>query len=146
MRLPPSVEALQATPYYQVRRHGISEKMWSAIQRACALAPRLEGLVGDLPALDAALMSIPGNGPWTSAHVRREAGGDPDAVPVGDYHLKNYVCYALAGEPRGDDARMLELLAPFAGQRGRVAELIMAVGPAAPKYGPRSPLRDPSVW
>ena len=38
--------------------------------------------------------------------------GDPDAVSVGDYHLPNQVAWALAGEPRGDDARMLELLEP----------------------------------
>ena len=54
------------------------------------------------------------------------AMGDPDAVAVGDYHLKNLVVHALAGEPRGTDERMLELLAPYAGQRGRVIRLLLA--------------------
>src|SRR4029453_406544 len=46
--------------------------------------------------------------------------GDPDAVPVGDFHLPHLVAGALAGEPRGTDERMLEPLAPFAGHRRRV--------------------------
>ena len=41
------------------------------------------------------------------------------------------------GEPRGDDARMLELLEPYRGQRARVVRLIERAGVTAPKYGPR---------
>ena len=41
-------------------------------------------------------------------------------MPVGDYHFPNTVAWALAGEARADDDRMLELLSPYAGQRGRV--------------------------
>ena len=75
--------------------------------------------------------------------------GDADAVSVGDYHLPNLVAWALAGEPRADDARMLELLEPFRGQRGRVIRLVAAGGGGAPRRGPRMPLpahrRDLSV-
>ena len=63
--------------------------------------------------------------------------GDADAVPVGDFHIPNMVCWALAGEARGDDARMLELLEPYRGQRARVVRLIKHAGVTAPKYGPR---------
>ena len=56
-------------------------------------------------------------------------------MPVGDYHLPNTVAWALAGEARADDDRMLELLAPFAGQRGRVVRLLKAGGISAPKFG-----------
>ena len=63
--------------------------------------------------------------------------GDADAVPVGDYHVKNMVAWALAGEPRGTDERMLDLLEPYAGQRGRVVMLLGRDGHAAPKFGPR---------
>jgi 3-methyladenine DNA glycosylase/8-oxoguanine DNA glycosylase len=68
--------------------------------------------------------------------------GDPDAVSVGDYHLPHVVAWALAGEPRGDDERMLELLEPFRGQRGRVIRLLVrgVGGPA--RRAPRAPLRD----
>lgn len=63
------------------------------------------------------LTSLRGVGPWTAAEVRRRALGDPDAVPVGDYHLPKLVGHTLIGEPV-DDAGMLELLEPFTGQRG----------------------------
>jgi 3-methyladenine DNA glycosylase/8-oxoguanine DNA glycosylase len=69
------------------------------------------------------------------------AMGDPDAVPVGDYHLPSMVAWSLAGEPRADDARMLELLEPYRGHRGRVIRLLVAGGSAAPRRGPRMPFR-----
>ena len=67
--------------------------------------------------------------------------GDADAVSVGDYHLPNVVAWALAGEPRGDDARMLELLEPYRGHRGRVMRLLLAGGVGPPRRGPRLQLR-----
>jgi 3-methyladenine DNA glycosylase/8-oxoguanine DNA glycosylase len=71
------------------------------------------------------------------AETARVAFGDPDAVSVGDYHIPNLVAWALAGEPRGDDARMLSLLEPYRGQRGRVQRLLEVSGIRAPRYGPR---------
>jgi hypothetical protein len=47
----------------------------------------------------------------------------------------------LAGEPRGTDDRMLELLAPYEGHRGRVQLLLEASGVTAPRYGPRMEVR-----
>jgi 3-methyladenine DNA glycosylase/8-oxoguanine DNA glycosylase len=89
----------------------------------------------------ARLEAIPGIGPWTSAKVAASALGDADAVPVGDFHLPNTIVYAFTGDARGDDARMLELLAPYAGHRMRVIRLIEHAGIHAPRYGPRRPLR-----
>lgn len=74
----------------------------------------------------------------------QSAMGDPDAVAVGDYHIPNTVSWALANEPRADDARMLELLEPFAGHRGRVTMLLKFGGISAPKYGPRLSLWSPA--
>jgi 3-methyladenine DNA glycosylase/8-oxoguanine DNA glycosylase len=88
------------------------------------------------------MTALPGIGPWTAAEVVRIAFGDPDAVSVGDYHIPNTVAYALAGEPRGTDDRMLELLEPFRGHRGRVCDLLAAGGLTAPRYGPRMPARS----
>jgi len=72
----------------------------------------------------------------------RLALGDPDAVSVGDFNLPRQVCWVLAAERDGDDARMLELLAPYRGQRARVVMLIEHSGlrPArrAPRLAPRS--------
>jgi 3-methyladenine DNA glycosylase/8-oxoguanine DNA glycosylase len=68
--------------------------------------------------------------------------GDADAVPVGDYHLPNTIAWGLANEDRADDARMLELLDEFRPHRARVIRLIQAAGISAPKYGPRSAVRE----
>lgn len=84
----------------------------------------------------ARLEALLGIGPWTAAETARIALGDPDAVTVGDYRLPNLVSWALAGEPRGDDRRMLELLEPYRVQRGRVQRLLEASGISAPRYGP----------
>ena len=83
------------------------------------------------------LQSIQGIGPWTAAEATRVALGDPDAVSVGDAHLPDLVAWALAGEPRADDARMLELLQPYRGQRARVVRLLEAAGIKIPRFGPR---------
>jgi hypothetical protein len=58
--------------------------------------------------------------------------------------LKHWVCHTLAGEPRGTDERMLELLEPWRarGQRGRVCRLVMSAGAAPPRYGPRLTIAD----
>ena len=85
---------------------------------------------------------MPGIGPWTTAEVAVRAWGDPDAVSVGDFHLKNLVAFALAGEPRGSDERMLELLAPYAGRRALVVRILELGGPRPPRYGPRLSPRD----
>jgi hypothetical protein len=79
----------------------------------------------------------PGIGPWTAAEVGIRALGDPDAVSIGDFHLPNLVAWVLAGEPRADDARMLALLAPWAGHRARVIRLLESSGLAAPRFGHR---------
>ena len=90
----------------------------------------------------AALRAFPGIGPWTAAEVGIRALGDPDAVSVGDFHIPSMVAWALAGEPRGTDDRMLELLEPYRGQRGRVTRLLELAGFEAPRRGPRlSPRR-----
>ena len=138
LRLPPAAEALAALPYYGYHPFGIERRRAEAIRRVARAADRLEVIV-ELPpaAAQARLMAIPGVGAWTAAEVAARAFGDPDAVSVGDFHLRHLVCWALAGEPRGTDERMLELLEPYRGQRGRVIRLLEASGIRAPAYGPR---------
>ncbi|MDP9295131.1 MAG: DNA-3-methyladenine glycosylase 2 family protein, partial [Actinomycetota bacterium] len=88
------------------------------------------------------MRAIPGIGPWTEAEVARVAFGDADAVSLGDFHLPNTVAWALAGEPRAGDARMLELLEPYLGQRGRVCLMLELAAPRPPRYGPRMAVRS----
>ncbi len=98
--------------------------------------------LGDAERLQGWLRSLPGIGAWTAAETARLALGDPDAVSVGDFHLPNLVAWVLAGEARADDARMLELLEPYRGHRGRVQCLLEASGLRAPAFGPRTEVRS----
>jgi 3-methyladenine DNA glycosylase/8-oxoguanine DNA glycosylase len=138
----PTPETLARTPSYVFHRFGVERKRADTIRTACSYAHRLEETTAmALPDAYARLRALPGVGAWTAAEVALIALGDPDAVSVGDYHLPHHVAFALAGEPRADDARMLELLAPYAGQRGRVIRMISAGSPAPPRFGPRLPLQ-----
>ncbi len=124
--------------YYDLHVIGVEKKRADALQRVCAHANRLEQVVVHAPEqLRDRLEALAGIGRWTSAEVARVALGDADAVSVGDYHLKHLVAWALAEEPRGTDDRMLELLEPYRGHRGRVCTLLESSGLTAPRYGPR---------
>ena len=149
MRLPPTAEVLAGLPYYAYHPFGVERRRADLIRAVARDAVRLERLAdsasgpsGDPAAAYARLRAIPGIGPWTAAEVGIRAFGDPDAVSVGDFHLPNIVAWALAGEPRGTDERMLELLEPYRGQRGRVLRLLELSGGGPGRRAPRlSPQR-----
>ncbi|MGH9077971.1 MAG: DNA-3-methyladenine glycosylase family protein [Acidimicrobiales bacterium] len=145
--LPPAPDRLAATPSWALHRYGIERKRADTIRRACGHAGRLEEAVS-MSSSDARarLTVLPGLGPWSAAEVARVALGDPDALSVGDYHLPHQVAWALAGQARGSDELMVELLEPWRGQRGRVARLIVAGGVREPRFGPRQPLRSWRAW
>lgn len=140
--LPPAPAALAGRPYWAWHPLGVERKRADSIRAACGRAERLEE-IGGLDRTEAyrRLMALPGVGPWTAAEVAGRALGDPDAVPVGDWHIPDLVAWALAGEPRASDERMLELLEPYRGQRGRVIRLLEAGAPRPPRWGPRRALR-----
>ena len=147
LRLQPAPEVLAALPYYAFHPYGVEQRRAETIRRVARDAARLEALaVPAAPlgtrvevgtAATTALRRYAGLGAWTAAEVTFRALGDPDAVSFGDFHLKNLVSFALAGEPRGTDERMLELLEPFRGHRARVIRLLELSGIVAPRYGPR---------
>ena len=143
LRLTPPPGTLARLPYYAFHPFGVEQRRADLIRRIAARAAWFEGIVDlPLPEAHARLRSVPGIGPWTAAEVAVRALGDPDAVSIGDFHLPNLVAWALAGEPRGTDERMLELLAPFAGRRALAMRLLEVSGLRAPRYGPRlSPRR-----
>ncbi len=138
MRLSPDPALLAALPYYDLHPLGIEQRRADVLRRVCRQAAGLEAAVDlDLPAAYASLQRIRGIGPWSSARAMMVVVGDPDAVPLGDYHIPDSVAWALAKEPRGTDERMLELLEPYAGQRGRVVRMIEAYAGQAPSFGPK---------
>jgi 3-methyladenine DNA glycosylase/8-oxoguanine DNA glycosylase len=138
LRLLPPPEILARLPYEAFHPIGLERRRADLIRSVALRAARFEDIV-DLPLPDAyrRLTALPGLGPWTAAEVALRALGDPDAVSVGDYHIPNMVGFALAGERKATDARMLELLAPYQGQRGRVIRLLEASGIRPPARGPR---------
>ena len=148
LRLPPAAQTLAALPYHAFHPLGVERRRADLIRAIAREAPRLERLALDAGGPDgnpshayAVLQAFPGIGPWTAAEVGIRAFGDPDAVSVGDYHLPSMVTWALAGERRGTDERMLELLEVYRGQRGRVLRLLELAGAGAPRRGPRMATR-----
>jgi 3-methyladenine DNA glycosylase/8-oxoguanine DNA glycosylase len=138
LRLQPAAAVIAGIPYHELHPIGIERRRADLLRRIAGHARRLEEIV-TMPrdAAEARLRAIPGIGPWTAAEVMVRALGDPDAVSVGDFHLPNVVAFALAGEIRGTDARMLELLEPWRGHRARVVRLIELSGLRPPAFGPR---------
>ena len=147
LRLQPEPGILADLPYHAFHPLGLERRRAELVRAVCRDAARLErlgkaaaGPGAEEPARAAAyaaLRAFPGIGPWTAAEVGMRAFGDPDAVSVGDFHIPNMVAWAFAGEPRGSDERMLELLEPYRGQRGRVVRLLELAGVEAPRFGPR---------
>lgn len=118
---PPTILSLTD---HEFHRLGIERSRARVVRVAAKYAERLEALHhADAGAATAWLQKLPGIGPWTAALTTSAAGGDADAVPVGDLHIPRKVTQALSGE-EGDDQRMLELLEPFAGHRQRVVRLV----------------------
>ncbi|HEX3219445.1 MAG TPA: DNA-3-methyladenine glycosylase 2 family protein [Candidatus Limnocylindria bacterium] len=140
LRLPPEPAVLADQPYFAFHRFGLEQRRADVIRRASTLAPRLEGR--EAAEVERLLRAVPGIGPWTVAEVLRVSFGDADAVSVGDYHIPSLVAWALAGERRADDARMLQLLEPYRGQRGRVQRLLEISGLFPERRGPRMAPRD----
>ncbi|MDX1658296.1 MAG: hypothetical protein R3343_05705 [Nitriliruptorales bacterium] len=143
LTLAPHPDRLAGLPVWDFHRAGVEEKRARTIRTAGARYDRLQEIAGmDTVAAYKRLTAMPGIGAWTAARVLRYVNGDTDAVEVGDFHIKHLVCWNLAGEPRGDDIRMMELLEPYRGHRGRVVRLLGVGAPHAPAYGPRQATRD----
>lgn len=141
LMLQPHPRFLAAVPYQDLHPLGVERKRAATLKLACSYARRLEETVEMAPP-DARrrLLALPGIGEWTTALVAGTAWGDADAVEVGDFHVPHLVSWYLAGEPRGTDERMLDLLEPYAGHRARVIRLIEYSGVRAPRFGPRAPI------
>lgn len=128
---PLGIERTRAEAIREVSRHAAKYWRWAELPR---------------PVLRERLLMLRGVGEWTVGSVLGSAMGDPDAVPVGDYHVKHMVAWALSGRPRSTDEHMLELLAPYAGDRGRVVRLLKSTVGGAPRFGPKQRILPMYRW
>ncbi|MER7540832.1 DNA-3-methyladenine glycosylase 2 family protein [Streptomyces sp. NPDC097704] len=138
MYVMPDARAWTRIPSWEWHRANVDGKRSATIVRAARVAARLEEAAHmDPPAARKRLELVPGIGPWTSAETIQRSNGAPDEVTTGDLHLPGIVGWALAGDRTADDEAMLELLAPYAGQRHRAARLILLSGRVPPRRAPR---------
>ena len=143
MYVMPDARTWALIPSWDWHRAGVDSKRSATIVRAARVAARLEEAAAmELPEAMRRLEAVAGIGPWTSAETLQRSNGAPDAVTTGDLHLPGIVGYALTGDRDADDAVMLELLAPYAGQRHRAARLILLAGRTPPRRTPRMPRGD----
>lgn len=138
LRLPPTPAAVRAAGAARLHVVGVGFRQARTLMEVARTARALQR-AADLPTEQAAelLQRVRGLGPWTAAMVLGGRLGRPDPIPVGDCHLPHTVAWALAGEPRATDERMVELLEPFRGQAFRVVRLLLAARIRAPRRGPR---------
>ncbi|MEV7614070.1 DNA-3-methyladenine glycosylase 2 family protein [Streptomyces sp. NPDC089799] len=143
----PDARTWTCIPSWDWHRAGVDAKRSGTIIRAARVARRLEE-AARMPLAEATgrLEALPGIGPWTSAETLQRSNGAADAVTTGDLHLPGIVGYALAGNADADDAEMLELLAPYAGQRHRAARLILLSGRVPPRRTPKMRRTDIAAW
>ena len=140
MHAPPSPDVLLAVPYHEFHLMGIDRRRAETLRNVARHGDRL--INGWLPdgtphERTMSLTLLDGVGVWTAAVAGLTAFCDPDALEVGDFHVKNTVAYALSGRHRGSDEEMCRLLEPYAGQRRRVVTWLTLAGWRAPAHGPR---------
>lgn len=141
--LPLDAQRLRAIPAAAFPAAGALARQGATLHEIARRANRLEEAVAmDADTAERRLRAIPGVGPWTARSVLLHALGHADVVPLGDYHLPRHVAYALTGEDGpADDARLLALLEPLRGQRGRVVRWISAAVAPPARRAPRPALR-----
>lgn len=138
LRLSPTPEAIRRAGTDRLQACGIGRQRARTLMELARSAHALPE-VADLPTSAALerMQVVRGIGPWTASMVAGMRLGRPEPVVLGDVHLPNTVAWGLMREPRADDARMQELLAPFTGQVFRVLRLLHAARVQAPRRGPR---------
>ncbi|MFF8790560.1 DNA-3-methyladenine glycosylase family protein [Streptomyces sp. NPDC015125] len=143
MRVMPDPRGWALIPSWEWHRAGVDAKRSATILRAVRAARRMEEAARmELADATRRLTALPGIGPWTAAETLQRTLGAPDAITLGDLHLPKIIGYALTGRRGTTDEEMLELLAPYEGQRHRAARLILLSGRVPPRRAPRFPVGD----
>ena len=139
LRLPPASLQLRRTSLLELRRMNIAEQQGRILLEVARLADRIDTWANSsTEELRYRLQHIRGIGPWTTEMTLALYWAEADAVPTGDYALPHSVAYALEGEHRANDSRMLELLHPFRPHRGRIIRWIMGENIAPPRRSHRA--------
>lgn len=140
IKTPPSPDVMRKLPYHAFHHFGVERKRAESL---LSVAHHFD-FVSRVSQSDEAphvktsqLQLIPGVGIWTASVAGGIAFGDPDALLIGDFHVKNTVAYALTGRIRGSDEEMIATLEPYNGQRHRVVRWLQLNGAKAPARGPR---------
>lgn len=142
LRLPPDPTRMAAAPYHHYHEIHLEKRRADVLRNLASHEERISALSAESSEVAAAcLRSFQGVGDWSVAETLAVSHGDPDQVPVGDFHIKHLVVHHLTGKDRGTDEEMLQLLEPFRPHRGRVIRLLHTMG-HAPKFGPRTTPRD----
>ena len=141
LRLAPDPAVLAELPYYAFHRLGLERRRAELIRHCAALAPRLEGMTAQQTA----------NAAGARARHRSLDGGRGDARRVSATPTRSASATTTSpawwpgrwpASRKADDARMLELLEPYRGQRGRIQRLLEVSGIHPPKRGPRMAPRN----
>ena len=140
---PSQVCALSIADFHRI---GVERRRAHTIRRLADLARRghLDAITS-MKELREVTHDVPGFGPWSLAVTAGNAFGDPDALPVGDFHLKNTVAWSIAGKPRGTDDEMLDHLAPYVGSRWWVVRCL-TLEHHAPRFSHRRVNPDFRRW
>ena len=139
--VPPAPQVVGRLAYDRLHPLGVERQRAQHLIDAARCAHRLHRTPPpDRDAALAALGQVRGVGPWTLACLASVTYGSADTVITGDSGIPSMLCWLLAGERRGDDARMLELLEPYRPHRYRVIRLAFAAGSRPPRRGHRAPV------
>ncbi|MGF7006481.1 DNA-3-methyladenine glycosylase family protein [Aminobacter sp. BE322] len=127
---PLTPEALLAAGEEVFRTAGLSrpkQRTLLAAARAAADGLDLHGLCRlDAREAMAALVGIPGIGPWTAEVYLLFAAGHPDIFPARDVALQSAVGHALGIDPRPGEKALIRLAESWAPWRGVASRLFWA--------------------
>jgi 3-methyladenine DNA glycosylase/8-oxoguanine DNA glycosylase len=146
LRLSPDAEGWLAIPSWAWHQAGVDGRRVQTARVCASYAAKLERAAAAAPSDPAAvyrlLTALPGVGVWTAAQVGQRALGDPDALPLGDYHLAPDSGWALTGEKLDED-KVEAFFEPWRPHRWRVVRLLeLSPGGRAPRRGPRLTRQD----
>ncbi len=131
--------SVAGSPYWWFHRHDVERKRADTLREVAA--PRRPAVLAGrtLPTQSFAAngcgtCAASASGPSAWRSPRCSATPTPSRSATSSCATRSR--WALAGEARSDDERMVELLAPYDGERGRVAALLGRDGWRAPALAP----------